>query len=90
MIGVGGEYEITINNEIKLLLDSVWSLYIKGEESYMVTTPKELYNVIDDIIQNEVNKNSKQFFSKKITIIPEKTRDREIIITNERHGKNWY
>ena len=84
-IGVGGEFEVTINNDMTLLLDSRWSLYTKGEESYIIETPEELYDKIASIVQEEVNKNAKNYSSKKITIIPRNAESEDVVITDEKH-----
>ena len=84
-IGVGGEFEVNINNDITLLLDSKWSIYTKGEESYIIETPEELYDKIAIIIQEEVDKNVKNYSSKKITIIPRSAESKGVVITDEKH-----
>lgn len=84
-IGVGGEFEVTINNDITLLLDSRWSIYTKAEESYIIETPEELYDKIAIIVQEEVNKNEKNYSAKKITIIPRNAESKDVVITDEKH-----
>ena len=81
-IGVEGEFELTINNDITLLLDQTWSLYTK-EESYIIKTPEELFNKIATIVQEEIDKNSKNYSSEKITITSKNLEDEDIIITDE-------
>jgi len=73
-IGVGGTFEVTINNDIVLLMDQEWSMYSNAEDSYIIHTPEEIFNEVSTIVYEKAYKNSKSYESSKITIYDEVAR----------------
>lgn len=90
-IGVGGMYEVTLDNSIVLLLDypgDRFGQYTKGNESFIfeVTEKEEkLINEIDRIVQEKVNENFEKFSAEKITISSQNNSN--VNITDKEHIK---
>lgn len=87
-IDVAGTFEITINNDIVLLMDQEWSMYTKDSDSYIIHTPEELFNEISTIVYEKAYGNSKSYDTSKITIISKQTDGEDVIITDEKHIKS--
>ena len=83
MIGVEGQYEVTINNNIVLLMDEEYSLYIRGDETYIIYTPKALGQLINKIVQERAFGSQEIRNIDKITIISKDNSSEIVNITNK-------
>lgn len=86
-LAVVDEYEVTINDEIKLSIcpGEKYAYYSNGNDSFLTAISEDFVNEIDRIVQAEASKNFREVFSEKITITSEN--NIQVNITDEKHIK---
>ena len=87
-IGVRGTFEVTINNDIVLLMNKEWSMYTKDSNSYIMHTPEKLFDEISMLVYEKAYQNLKSYETSKITIISEQTDGEDVIITDKKQINN--